>query len=135
LPESLQHGSKKGENRGNRRGEQEQGAKTKFISFPFGTTAAVLEMEAKRIVAESTRTDTRPFLRDAKYIRKQDHLIDMPPKVGMPNDGRFKYPTVLTQKGNPDKRYNCNAVVGGKRPPQLPQDQSSDENTKEATSS
>lgn len=86
-------------------------------------------------MAEPARTDTRRLLRAAKYIRKMDQFLDMPPKVGMPNDARFKYPTVLTQKGNPDKRFNCNAVVGGKRPPQLPHDQSSDENMKDTTSS
>ena len=41
-------------------------------------------------------------------------------KVGMPKDQRFKYEVVLTSQNRPDKRFNCNTVIGEKRPTVLP---------------
>lgn len=44
----------------------------------------------------------------------------MKQKIGMPSNHRFRYPSVLTAKGAPDKRFKCNTKVGIQRPPCLP---------------
>ena len=60
------------------------------------------------------------------YKRKLTLLSAMTKqKVGMPKDQRFKYEVVLTSQNRPDKRFNCNTVVGEKRPTVLPKQEGS----------